>query len=164
MVHDRCYCCFSFWAIFCPFTPLTAQKMKISKKWRKCQEISSFYTLVPKVMIIGYTVPEIWCMAHVILFLILSYFLPFYPSNSPKNENFKRMKKTPGDIILHTWTKSYDYRLYCSWDMVHDTCNFYFWSWANFCPFTTPSSPPSPAITVQKIKYQRMDGRTDGLI
>ena len=28
MVHDRCNCYFSFWAIFCPFTPLTAQKIK----------------------------------------------------------------------------------------------------------------------------------------
>ena len=33
MACDRCNCCFSFWAIFCPFTPLTAQKMKISKKY-----------------------------------------------------------------------------------------------------------------------------------
>ena len=35
MAHDRCNCCFSFWAIFCPFTPLTAQKIKILKKWKK---------------------------------------------------------------------------------------------------------------------------------
>ena len=27
------------------------------------------------------------------LLLILSYFLPFYPHNSPKNENFEKMKK-----------------------------------------------------------------------
>ena len=27
------------------------------------------------------------------LFFILGYFLPFYPSNSPKNRNFKKMKK-----------------------------------------------------------------------
>ena len=37
MVHDGCNY-FSFWAIFCPFTPVTAQKMKISKNekntWR----------------------------------------------------------------------------------------------------------------------------------
>ena len=41
----------SFWTVFCPFTPLpplTAQKMKISKKWKKHLEISSFYTSVPK--------------------------------------------------------------------------------------------------------------------
>ena len=35
MTHDRCKCYFSFWAIFCPFTPLTAQKIEILKKWRK---------------------------------------------------------------------------------------------------------------------------------
>ena len=35
MVHDGCNCCFSFWAIFCPFTALTAQKVKVSKKWKK---------------------------------------------------------------------------------------------------------------------------------
>ena len=37
--------------------------------------------------------------------------LPPPPPNSPKNENFKKMKKekkTPGDIILHKCTKNYD--------------------------------------------------------
>ena len=35
MVCDRCNCYFSFLVIFCPFTPLTAQKIKILKKWKK---------------------------------------------------------------------------------------------------------------------------------
>ena len=35
MVGDRCNCYFPFWAIFCPFTPLTAQKIKFLKKWKK---------------------------------------------------------------------------------------------------------------------------------
>ena len=37
MASDRCNCYFSFWAIFCLFnhTLLTAEKMKISKKWKK---------------------------------------------------------------------------------------------------------------------------------
>ena len=35
MTCDRCNCYFLFWASFCPFTPLTAQKMKISKKLKK---------------------------------------------------------------------------------------------------------------------------------
>ena len=40
---------------------------------------------------------------------------PSPPPNSPKNENIKKMKKTPGDIIiLHNCTKTHDYRLYCS--------------------------------------------------
>ena len=51
----------SFWAIFCPFTPLTTQKIKISKKSKKHLEISSFYTCAPKIMIRWCTVPEIWC-------------------------------------------------------------------------------------------------------
>ena len=60
MTCDRCNCYFSFWAIFCPFTPLTAQKIKILKKWKKCLEISSFYICVPKIMIRWCTVPETW--------------------------------------------------------------------------------------------------------
>ena len=34
MVRDRCNCYFSFWAFSCSFTTLTAQKIKISKKWK----------------------------------------------------------------------------------------------------------------------------------
>ena len=50
---DRCNCYFSFWAIFCCFTSLTAQKIKIWKKmWKKKHlDISSFYIFVPKFMI-----------------------------------------------------------------------------------------------------------------
>ena len=84
MNHDRCNCYFSFWAMFCPFTSLTAQKMKVSKKWKKYLEISSFYASVPKIMIIWYIVPEIWCVMDELLFFILGYFLPFYPKNLPK--------------------------------------------------------------------------------
>ena len=39
MVRDRCNLYFSFWAIFCPFTSLTAWKMKLSKKWKKLLKI-----------------------------------------------------------------------------------------------------------------------------
>ena len=43
MVRDRCNCYFSIWAIFCPFTPLTVQKIKIPEKMKKkILEISSF--------------------------------------------------------------------------------------------------------------------------
>ena len=49
-----------FWAIFCRFTSLTAQKINISKKWKKLLEIS-FYTCVPKIMIRWCIVPEISC-------------------------------------------------------------------------------------------------------
>ena len=39
MGHDRCNCYFLYWAIFCPLTPLTAQKIKIFKKWKKHLDI-----------------------------------------------------------------------------------------------------------------------------
>ena len=62
MGRDGCDWYFSSWAIFCPFTPLTAQKNQNLKKLKKKSlEISSFYTCVPKIMNRWFTVPEIWC-------------------------------------------------------------------------------------------------------
>ena len=48
MAHDRCNCYFSFWAIFCPFTPLTAQKIKILKKWKKTWRYHHFTYMYQK--------------------------------------------------------------------------------------------------------------------
>ena len=86
MVCDRCNCYFSNWTIFCPFNCLIAPKMKMSKKWKKCLEISSSFTSVPKIMIMCYTVPEIWHVTHEIIFHF-GLSLPFYPPNSPKKQN-----------------------------------------------------------------------------
>ena len=69
----------SFWTIFCPFTPLTTRKIKILKKWKKYLEISSFYTSVPKIMIICYTVPEIWCVTDVIVIFHFGLFFALLP-------------------------------------------------------------------------------------
>ena len=100
------------------------------KKWKKCLVISSFNTSAPKIMIICYIAPEIWYMADVIVIFHFVLFLPFYPPSSPKSENFKTMKKTPGDIIiLQKCTKTLHHMLYCSWDIwcVMDViANFYF--------------------------------------
>ena len=43
----------------------------------------------------------VWCNCY---FSFWATFCPFTP-NSPKNQNFTNMKKTPGDIILHMCTK-----------------------------------------------------------
>ena len=51
MAHDRCNCYFSFWAIFCSFNPLPAQKIKRKKKEKKSCEIPSLYTCAPKIKI-----------------------------------------------------------------------------------------------------------------
>ena len=53
-----------------------------------------------------------WDMAHDgcnYYFSFWGIFCPFTPPNSPKNQNFKKIKKIPGDIIiLHMCTKNYD--------------------------------------------------------
>ena len=91
----------SCWTIFCPFTPLTTQKIKIFKKWEEPLEIS-FYISVATIMIICYNLPEIWCVRGVIVifhFELLFTLLP-PPPNSPKNYNLKKKKKMPRDIII----------------------------------------------------------------
>ena len=86
-----------------------------------------------------------WNMEHVKdNFVILDCFLPFYPCNNPKNQNFEKLKKTAGDIIiLHKCTKNHDHMLYFSLDMVSNRFN-YFSFWAIFYPFTS--------LTAQKVK------------
>ena len=154
MVCDKCNY-FSFWANFCPFTPLTARKIKILKKWKKHLEISSFYIWVPKIMIRWCMVPEIWCVTDAIIFHFGPIFALLLPPNSPKNQNFEKMKKTPEDtIILHMGIKNYDQMIYSSWNMVCDGCN-YFSFWTIFCPFTS--------LTAKKIKnFQKMKKKKPG--
>ena len=107
MAHDRCNY-FSFCTIFCPFTPLTTQKMEISKKMKKnCLEIS-FYTSAPKnhdhMLHCSWDMVCDRCNCY---FSFWATFCPFTP-NCPKNQNFTNMKKTPGDIILHVYQKNDD--------------------------------------------------------
>ena len=141
-------------AISFPFTPLTAQKMKISKQWQKGLEIS-FYTSVTKIMIICYTVPEIWHELDVIVILRFGQFsaLP-PPPNIFKNENFTKIiieKTTTGGI--NKCTRNHDHMLYCSWDMVCDRCNCYFSIWVNSPKnenFKTMEKTPWDIIILQK--------------
>ena len=70
----------SFEAIFCPFTPLTTRKIKILKSWKKNHlEISSFYTSVPKIMTICYTVPEIWRVTDIIFIFHFGLYFALLP-------------------------------------------------------------------------------------
>ena len=48
-------------------------------------------------------------------FFHFGQFLPFYPPNNPKNQNFEKMKKIPGDIIiLHMCTINDNHMMYGS--------------------------------------------------
>ena len=97
----------SIWAIFAIY-PLTTQKIKILKKWKKHLEISLFYTSTNNH---DYKMYASWDMERdrQIFFVILAHFLPFYPNM--ENQNFEKMKKKMlGDRftqVHHKW-KLYD--------------------------------------------------------
>ena len=65
--YDVWFLSYGVWRtdFFCHFGPFfvllpTTRKMKILKKWKKCMEISSFYTSLPWITIIWCMVPAIW--------------------------------------------------------------------------------------------------------
>ena len=58
-------------------------------------------------------VPELWSAMD----RIFCHFGPFFtllPPNNLKNQNFAKMKKTPGDIILHMCTINDNHLMYGS--------------------------------------------------
>ena len=127
--------------VFCHFGPFSALCFpKVLKKWKKHLKILSFYTCIPHMMIMMH---GSWNMEHNRQnFLVFwNIFCPFY---NPENYNFEKMKKNTWRYHHFTivYQKSWLYA-YCSWDMMHDRCN-YFSFWVFFFPFTP--------LTVHKIK------------
>ena len=51
-------------------------------------------------MIICYTVPEIWCVTDVIVIFRCGLFFALLPPQQPEKSKFKKMRKTPGDIVI----------------------------------------------------------------
>ena len=98
----------SIWAIFAIY-PLTTQKIKILKKWKKHLEISLFYTWVPTIMIIKCMLPEIWSVTDRFFLSFWLIFCPFTPTWKIKILK-KWKKKMLGDRftqVHHKW-KLYD--------------------------------------------------------
>ena len=65
MACDRCNYYFSFWAIFCPFTPPPPTNNPKNQNFEKMKNMPGYHHFticVQKIMIRSYTVPEIWCM------------------------------------------------------------------------------------------------------
>ena len=99
---------FSFWTIFCPFTPLTPRKSKFCKNTKTPLDIIILHkcTIHENHMMHGS-----WDTKHGKhnFLLWLGHFLPFYPTKIAKNQNFGKMNKTPiVIIILHKCTKKHD--------------------------------------------------------
>ena len=77
----------SFWTLFCPFTPLTTQKIKILKNWKKHMKILSFYTCMAYMTIIWCMVPEIRSMADRIC-CHFGLFFTLIPPYGPRKSKF----------------------------------------------------------------------------
>ena len=83
----------------------------------------------------------IWYVTDVTVIFHFGHFFALSPPNSPKNENFKKIKKTSGDIIiLHKCTRTHDRMLlflrYGVWRM------FFFFHIGLFFPFPLPPNSP----------------------
>ena len=120
---------FYFGPFFALLNPLSSQKIKILKNWKK-----QMGTTVPKIMIICYPVLEIWHLTDVSAIFHFGLFFPFYLPNSPKNQTFQKNEKS-------TW-RYHHFTIVYQKDMAHDKYN-YFSFWAIFCPLTP--------LTAQKI-------------
>ena len=137
---------------FLPLYSSNRPKIQNFKKWKTHLEISSFYVSVPKIMIICYTVPEIWRLRHVMVvfhfWLIFALLHPPPPPASPVTAqkvkiSKKRKKKTPRHIIFNISLPKIMIICftYCSWDMVPYICNCYLSFGAIFfCLFTPLTS------------------------
>ena len=85
MEHDRHF--FVILTIFCPFTPVTTQKIKTLKKWKKRFEILSFHTCAPQMKIIWCMVLEIWSVTDT-FFSNCGSFFALLPIEQPRKSKF----------------------------------------------------------------------------
>ena len=135
-----------FFVILCRFllfSPPNNPKKKDLKEWKKLWEMSSFYSCVPQMTILWCMVPEIWSAADRIVCHV-GLFLSTYPPNNVENQDFEKMNKIPGDIIiLYICTVNENHMMYGPWDMEHDKWNF-FSHFGLFFALFPPKQPGKP--------------------
>ena len=76
------------------FLLLNSQKNENSKNWKKGLEISSIYTSVPKIIIICYTVLEIWHVKDAIVVFHFGFIFCPFTSPPPPPSLLKQPKKS----------------------------------------------------------------------
>ena len=91
MEHDRQNFS-SFWTIFCHFTPQQPGKLKFLKKYTNTWKYNHFTQVCHK-----WQSYDAWFLRYEVrqreVLIILGHFLPFYPTNSPKDQNFLKYEK-----------------------------------------------------------------------
>ena len=141
--------CLSFCVIFCPFSPLNTWKIKILKLKKTPGDIVILYTYLHH----KWQSHDVWFLRyepwHTEFFVILDCFLPFYHPDNPKNQNFEKLKKTCGDIIVLYMCTINDnqmmyYCMYYTWDIEFNRQIFFvifFVILDCFLPFYPPNNP-----------------------
>ena len=120
----------SFWAILCPFSPQKTWKSKILKLKKRLGDIIILHicTINDNHMTYGS-----WDMEHNRhnFLLFWNVFCPFTPPVDPENQNFEKMKKIPGHIIiLQMCTINDSHFMYGSWDMECNRQNIHLEIWS----------------------------------
>ena len=104
MVRDR-QNFLSSWTIFCHFTPLWTPKINMLKKWKKKKSPGDYYHFTN--VHHKWQSYDVWFLRYGVqrteFLVILDCFLPFYPPNNPKNQNFEKMKKSLGILSFYTY-------------------------------------------------------------
>ena len=100
-VTDRIFC--HFGPFFAFLYPLTTQKINILKKWKKNPRRYYHFTHVyhkwRQLYDAWFLKYEAWQQNFLSFWTV---FCSFTPPNNPKNQNFGKLKKAPGDIIIYT--------------------------------------------------------------
>ena len=108
---DRIFCHHGpFFALLLPYGP---RKSKFWKNEKTLEDIIilQMFTIDDSHMIYGFSDME--CNRQIFL-SNWTVFCPFTPPNNSKNQNFEKLKKAPGAIIiLNKCTKNHDHMLYC---------------------------------------------------
>ena len=110
----------SFWTIFCFFYPPNNPKNQKFEKMKKMPAdiiILHICTINDNHMMYCF-----WDMKHdrQNFFVISDHFLPFYPTNNPKNQNLKKLKKA--------WRYYHFKHVYHKWQS-YDVWFLRYWAW-----------------------------------
>ena len=109
---------------FFPFYPPNNPKNQNLEKLKKYGDVIILHKCTKNHYHMLYCPLDMGCNGFNCYFSFCTIFLSFYFPNNPMN--LAEMRKIPGDIIILQWSsKNHDHMLYCSWNMMHDRCNYF---------------------------------------
>ena len=124
-----------FLVMFCFFIPITTRKIHFLKKWKNTRTNYPFTHLQQKLRSC-----YVWFLRygawHADFFVILGFFLSFYPPDNPENQNFWKTRKKLQEILsFHTCVP----QMAITWYMapkISSARDIFFSSWTIFWPLT----------------------------